>query len=185
MWPPCQRTSHTVRHHSGPHVLDSSHTPGSASESWTPRRTGSRAAESPGVAGLGPGVAGPKKIIRTRRDWTVLGQWDRNEKLDFDIKTELMDLATAHMTRSGLVEWPTVKSNASKMKRLGMWAQVSGHNKNNGMTSVESYCCPLKISCKGPCQIRVTKGFGFVKLECSGGEHTPARCYAVDFSKYR
>jgi hypothetical protein len=130
-------------------------------------------------------VAGPKKIIRTRRDWTVLGQWDRNEKLDFDIKTELMDLATAHMTRSGLVEWPTVKSNASKMKRLGMWAQVSGHYKNNGMTSVESYCCPLKISCKGPCQIRVTKGFGFVKLECSGGEHTPARCYAVDFSKYR
>ena len=88
------------------------------------------------------------------------------------------------MTRSGLVEWPALKSNASKMKRLGMWAEVSGHFKNNGATSVETYCCPLKTCCKCPCQIRVTKGIGFIRLECSGGEHAQARCHAVDNSKF-
>ncbi len=56
-----------------------------------------------------------KNIIRTRREWIELGYWDRNEKLDSDIKTELTGLATAHMTRSRLVEWPTVKSSATKM----------------------------------------------------------------------
>ena len=45
-----------------------------------------------------------KKIDRPRREWTELGYWDRNEKLDSDIKTELTARATAHMTVSGLVE---------------------------------------------------------------------------------
>ena len=56
--------------------------------------------------------------------------------------------------------------------------------KSNGATSVEKYCCPLKVRCKCPCQIRVTKGTLFVKSECSGGEHTQARCHAVDTSKF-
>ena len=129
----------------------------------------------------GPSKRG-KKIHRPRREWTELGYWDRNEKLDSEIK--LTDRATEHMTRSGLVEWPTVKSKATKMKRLGMWAQVSGHFKNNGATTVETYCCPLKVRCKCPCQIRVTKATHFVQLECSGGEHTQERCHAVDTSKF-
>ena len=45
---------------------------------------------------LGPSKRG-KKIHRPRREWTELGYWDRNEKLDSEIKTELTDRATAHM----------------------------------------------------------------------------------------
>ena len=78
-----------------------------------------------------------KKIICTRLKWTGLGQWDRNKKIDFEINTERTDLATAYMTYSGLVEWPTVKSNASKMRHLGIWAQVSRQYKNNDGTSVD------------------------------------------------
>ena len=64
-----------------------------------------------------------------------------------------------------------------------MWAQASGHLKSNGETSVEAYCCQLKTRCMCPCQIWVTKNFSFVKLECSGGEHTLARYHAADTSK--
>ena len=68
-----------------------------------------------------------KKFKRTRREWTLLGRWDRTEKLDSEINAEILQLATEEMSKSGLVEWPVVEKDASKMKCIGLWAQHAGH----------------------------------------------------------
>jgi len=66
----------------------------------------------------------PQKRRRAvkRREWEELGRWDTNELLESEINIAVLQLATKHMTDSGLVEWPAVKKS-TKMKRLSLWAQ--------------------------------------------------------------
>ena len=118
-----------------------------------------------------------------RRDWEELGRWDPTALLESEINAAILQLATKHMTDSGLVEWPAIKKD-TKMKRLALWAQHDAYARDNGATTIETYHCPLKGRCKCPCQIRIVRTPTLTSLECSGGEHTQAACHATDASLF-
>jgi hypothetical protein len=45
-------------------------------------------------------LKGKKPYTQARREWTDLGEWDRNEKLNSRIYAEILHLATEHMNKS-------------------------------------------------------------------------------------
>ena len=131
----------------------------------------------------GDGKRKRKFVSRGRRQWQQLALWDRTSKLDSEINTELLTIATAKMEESGLVEWPQVRRRTVQ-KTIGLWAQHGEYTREGGRVTIETYHCPLKDRCSCPVQIRVTRSTTAIILEYSGGEHTQALCHSTDTSRF-
>ena len=80
------------------------------------------------------------------------------------------------------MEWREIK-RADQKKTIGLWVHNEEHWKQQGITHVETYYCPLRNRCGCRAQLRITRAPSVAVLEWSGGPLTYKLCHSEDASK--